>query len=70
MYSAKRAALMSYLPTSATFNPDTKQYNVLDQFVTNLEGCDNYETSGTAEYESCDFSDSRTIPGSRAGRAA
>lgn len=51
MYSAKRAALMQYLPASATFDSSTKRYNILDQFVANVKASHAAQTPGTSEHE-------------------
>ncbi|CAE6478578.1 unnamed protein product [Rhizoctonia solani] len=37
MYSARRESLMKYVPERATFDPDTRSYNVLQQFIENVK---------------------------------
>ncbi|KAH8105193.1 hypothetical protein BXZ70DRAFT_510162 [Cristinia sonorae] len=51
LYSSRREGLMKYVPKSAKFNPTTRAYNILDQFVANVRASPAASDPTSAESE-------------------
>ncbi|QRV77701.1 hypothetical protein RhiJN_05716 [Ceratobasidium sp. AG-Ba] len=51
LYSARREKLMQYLPETASFNPATSSYDLLDQFIANVNASSSSHDQESPEYE-------------------